>query len=61
MKMLQAFNENSGMGDVLQDAPEMAAAMMRYLPLRALVAFSGGEFSEETMAAMLANLNSMTA
>lgn len=39
------------------EAAEMMAAFAKYLPLRAIVAFSGGAFSDEALEGWLENLN----
>ncbi|MFA9455365.1 glycoside hydrolase family 3 C-terminal domain-containing protein [Halalkalibacter sp. AB-rgal2] len=39
------------------DAAEMMAAMMRYMPLRALSNFSNGQLTEERLQAMISHLN----
>lgn len=39
------------------EAAEMMAAMMRYMPLRALSNFSGGAFTEDALQAMIRQLN----
>ncbi len=40
-----------------EEAGGMMAAMMRSLPLRALVSFGGGAVTEETLDGLLAQLN----
>ncbi|MET3938423.1 beta-glucosidase [Paenibacillus sp. PvP094] len=56
---MQQFQEASGMGgDDAGEHADMMAAMMKYMPLRALVAFSGGAMSEEAMNQLLDQLNS---
>lgn len=56
---MQQFQEASGMGgDDEGEHADMMAAMMKYMPLRALVAFSGGAMSEEAMNQLLDQLNS---
>jgi len=39
------------------EGDDMMAAMMKYMPLRALVAFSGGKFSEDMMNDLITRLN----
>ncbi|WP_186578926.1 glycoside hydrolase family 3 C-terminal domain-containing protein [Aquibacillus kalidii] len=39
------------------DAPEMMKAMMNNMPLRAIVNFSGGQFSEEMLEGLIAQFN----
>ncbi|MEO2215364.1 glycoside hydrolase family 3 C-terminal domain-containing protein [Paenibacillus amylolyticus] len=56
---LQQFQEASGFGgDDAGDHADMMDAMMKYMPLRALVAFSGGAMTEEAMNELLEQLNS---
>ncbi|WP_145053266.1 beta-glucosidase [Paenibacillus xylanexedens] len=55
---LKQFQEASGFGgDDAGDHADMMDAMMKYMPLRALVAFSGGAMSEEEMNELLEKLN----
>ncbi|WP_340400478.1 glycoside hydrolase family 3 C-terminal domain-containing protein [Paenibacillus sp. FSL H8-0079] len=55
---LQQFQEASGFGgDDAGDHADMMDAMMKYMPLRALVAFSGGAMTEEAMNELLGQLN----
>lgn len=55
---LQQFQEASGFGgDDAGDHADMMDAMMKYMPLRALVAFSGGAMTEEAMNELLEQLN----
>ncbi|MGF9697134.1 beta-glucosidase [Paenibacillus sp. MABNR03] len=57
-QVMQQFQKASGMGgDDSGDHADMMAAMMKYMPLRALVAFSGGAMSEEAMNQLLDQLN----
>jgi beta-glucosidase len=49
--LANALTQNSG------DASEMFAAMMRDMPLRALVNFSQGAFTEEMLVGMIQQLN----
>jgi beta-glucosidase len=54
----------SGFGASLggdQEQNEMFAAMMRYMPLRALVSFSRGALTEEMLDQLLAQLNQASA
>ncbi|MUG45702.1 glycoside hydrolase family 3 C-terminal domain-containing protein [Paenibacillus woosongensis] len=58
-KLLDKVNEThpfAQMGDEGNMA-EMLAAMMKYMPLRALVNFGGGTFTEEMMDEMIGTLN----
>lgn len=55
---LQQFQKASGFGgDDAGDHADMMDAMMKYMPLRALVAFSGGAMTEEAMNELLEQLN----
>jgi len=55
MKKMSAANDTLGM--LQEDGSEMVAAMMRYMPLRALVSFSQGALTDEMLDHMLAELN----
>lgn len=59
-QILKAQNPFGTLGDT-GDAAEMMEALMRYLPLRALVAFSGGAMSEEHLEGMISQLNGTNA
>ncbi|MGO4734508.1 beta-glucosidase [Paenibacillus sp. 2KB_22] len=55
---LQQFQEASGFGgEDAGDHADMMDAMMKYMPLRALVAFSGGAMTEKAMNELLEQLN----
>ncbi|WFA83443.1 beta-glucosidase [Paenibacillus amylolyticus] len=55
---LQQFQEASGFGgDDAGGHADMMDAMMKYMPLRALVAFSGGAMTEDAMNELLEQLN----
>lgn len=55
---LQQFQKASGFGgEDAGDHADMMDAMMKYMPLRALVAFSGGAMTEEAMNELLEQLN----
>nr|WP_313639392.1 glycoside hydrolase family 3 C-terminal domain-containing protein [Paenibacillus sp.] len=47
-----------GMMSMMQDGSDMMMAMMRYMPLRALVAFSQGAMSEQGLDELIKHLNS---
>jgi len=55
MKKMSAANDTLGM--LQEEGSEMVAAMMRYMPLRALVSFSQGALTDEMLDHMLAELN----
>ncbi|CAM3039448.1 glycoside hydrolase family 3 C-terminal domain-containing protein [Paenibacillus sediminis] len=59
-QMLLQFHEKSGLMDTLKDNPEMAMAMMKYMPLRALVTFSQGIFTEDMLDTMIEQLNALS-
>ena len=46
-----------GFEDAMDDNPEMFLAMMRYMPLRALIGFGQGKYNEEDLAEDLRELN----
>jgi beta-glucosidase len=43
--------------DISEENPDIAFNMMRYMPLRALVNFSKGQFTEEMLQGLLEKLN----
>ncbi len=51
------MNQDSGIGDALEDNPEMFEAMMKYMPLRALAAFNSERFSEQMLNELIDQLN----
>ncbi|MGF7032226.1 beta-glucosidase [Paenibacillus mucilaginosus] len=56
--LLQAFQEASGFAAGPEDDhTDMMAAMMKYMPLRALVGFSQGALTEQTLEDLLKELN----
>ncbi|AFC28614.1 BglB [Paenibacillus mucilaginosus 3016] len=56
--LLQAFQEASGFAAGPEDDhADMMAAMMKYMPLRALVGFSQGALTEQTLEDLLKELN----
>jgi beta-glucosidase len=58
--LLAKANENNPLANADQEdgeASEMMAAMMKYMPLRALVNFSQGAFTEELLTEMIQQLN----
>ncbi|EXX86767.1 glycosyl hydrolase family 3 [Paenibacillus darwinianus] len=56
-----AFIANFGLEEALGDNPEMFLAMMRYMPLRAMIGFGQGKYTEEMLARDLAELNGLAA
>jgi beta-glucosidase len=59
MNFLQHNNPLGALGDAGGEASEMMEAVMRYLPLRALISFSGGRFSEADLESLVAELNAI--
>jgi len=60
--LLRKFREQSGLGDGLeQSAPEMMLAMMNDMPIRSLLAFAQGAFTDEMLEGLLMQLNGATA
>ncbi|MCS7460847.1 glycoside hydrolase family 3 C-terminal domain-containing protein [Paenibacillus doosanensis] len=57
--LLQQFGQASGLMSMAQDEShsEMLMAMMRYMPLRSLLAFGGGAVGEEQLERLLADIN----
>ena len=56
-KLLNTFNETSGMMTSLQDNPEMATAMFRYMPIRALLNFGRGGITDAKLQGLLDEVN----
>jgi len=56
-QMLQQFSQNSSLSSVNQTDPDFFLALMRYMPLRNLVIFSQGTFTEEMLENILEQLN----
>jgi beta-glucosidase len=46
-----------GLSDISEDNPDIAFNMMRYMPLRGLINFSKGQFTEEMLEGLLEKLN----
>jgi len=46
-----------GLEDISNENPEIALSIMRYMPLRGLINFSRGNFTEEMLEDLLAKLN----
>lgn len=58
-QIMTKMAEQSGIASAMQEEPnDMMLAMMKYMPLRTLVNFSGGGFTEEMMEGLLAQINS---
>ncbi|MBS4219656.1 glycoside hydrolase family 3 C-terminal domain-containing protein [Bacillus sp. FJAT-49711] len=59
-QIMAGMAEQGGLANAMKEEPnDMMLAMMKYLPLRALVNFSGGRFSEEMMEGLLAQINTV--
>ena len=59
-ELLAKANENNqviNMADMDSETAEMMEAMMKYMPLRALVSFSQGAFTEEMLSGLIALMN----
>lgn len=52
------LSQAGGMMSMMQDGSDMMMAMMRYMPLRALLAFSQGAMSEQGLDELIVHLNS---
>jgi len=55
LQQLQSMAPQSAPSDAV--SPEMMMAMMRYMPLRALLSFAGGAMTEETLAMLIEQCN----
>ncbi|WP_340022045.1 glycoside hydrolase family 3 C-terminal domain-containing protein [Paenibacillus sp. FSL K6-1096] len=53
----KSFSSVFGLDDALGDNPEMLLAMMKYMPLRAMIGFGQGKYTEADLAADLQELN----
>jgi len=58
-EMMQQFKQHKGMGFNLSQMQnsEMGQALIKYMPLRSLINFSGGTLSEEMLDGLIAQLN----
>lgn len=57
-EMMKQFSQ-MGAGDEEDSTADMMGAMMKYLPLRNLVTFGGGSFSEEQLEELIQKLNAL--
>jgi beta-glucosidase len=57
-QIAQQIINSMGLSDISEENPDIAFNMMRYMPLRALVNFSKGQFTEEMLHGLLEKLNS---
>lgn len=58
---VRAIIDKTGFGAMLKDNQEMMEAMLRYMPLRAAVNFSGGNYTEQMMNKDIEELNALLA
>ncbi|AIQ34485.1 glycosyl hydrolase family 3 [Paenibacillus sp. FSL R5-0345] len=58
---VKKFSSVFGLGDAMGDNPEMFMAMMKYMPLRALIGFGQGKYTEEDLAKDLQEFNALAA
>lgn len=56
---VKEFSSIFGMEGAMDDNPEMFMAMMKYMPLRALVGFGQGKYTEEDLAKDLQGFNAL--
>jgi beta-glucosidase len=56
---VKEFSSIFGMEDAMDDNPEMFMAMMKYMPLRALVGFGQGKYTDEDLAKDLQEFNAL--
>ncbi|WP_040949464.1 glycoside hydrolase family 3 C-terminal domain-containing protein [Gorillibacterium massiliense] len=56
---VKEYMDAFGLGDVLGDNPEMMLAMMKYMPLRAMIGFGQGKYTEEMLVRDLQQLNEL--
>ncbi|MEC0172063.1 glycoside hydrolase family 3 C-terminal domain-containing protein [Paenibacillus graminis] len=55
------FSSIFGLESAMEDNPEMFVAMMKYMPLRAMIGFGQGKYTEEDLAQDLRELNALAA
>jgi len=55
--LAQQITSEMGLSDISEENPDIAFNMMRYMPLRALINFSKGQFTEEILQGLLEKLN----
>jgi beta-glucosidase len=58
---VKKFSSVFGMDDALGDNPEMSMAMLINMPLRVLVGFGQGKYTEEDLAKDLQEFNALAA
>jgi beta-glucosidase len=56
-QIAQQIINSMGLSDISEENPDIAFNMMRYMPLRALVNFSKGQFTAEMLHGLLEKLN----
>ncbi|WP_449601445.1 beta-glucosidase [Paenibacillus sp. Marseille-Q9583] len=56
---VKKFSSVFGLGDAMGDNPEMFMAMMKYMPLRALIGFGQGKYTEADLAKDLQEFNAL--
>lgn len=56
---VKKFSSVFGLGDAMGDNPDMFMAMMKYMPLRALIGFGQGKYTEEDLAKDLQEFNAL--
>ncbi|WP_410512248.1 glycoside hydrolase family 3 C-terminal domain-containing protein [Paenibacillus sp. BR2-3] len=60
-EIAKKYSSVFGFEEAMEDNPEMFLAMMKYMPLRAMIAFGQGKYTEEDLAADLRELNALVA
>ncbi|CQR54260.1 glycoside hydrolase family 3 C-terminal domain-containing protein [Paenibacillus riograndensis] len=55
------FSSIFGLESAMEDNPDMFVAMMKYMPLRAMIGFGQGNYTEEDLAQDLRQLNALAA
>ncbi|PWW00773.1 beta-glucosidase [Paenibacillus cellulosilyticus] len=56
-QMMQQFQAQSTTASLAEEAPDMMMAMMQFMPIRAMVTFSQGAFTEQMLDGLLTQLN----
>lgn len=56
-QFMDLFSGQGGLVDLLEDSNEMLMAMIKFMPIRALITFSQGKFNEDMLDGILKDLN----
>jgi len=59
--MAKQFAERSGLNEMMGDSQDLLLAMIKYMPLRAMIGFGQGNYTEEMLSRDIAELNRLHA